>query len=91
MFLLHQADVTEGQGQFQVEEISEVGLVNFLRNNLFDSHELVSVANARIGYVRLLRLVREESVEGALVGGGILERVPEEFKRSNFFATPHLQ
>ena len=89
MFLLHQADVTEGQGQFQVEEISEVGLVNF-RETMFDSHELVSVANARIGYVRLLRLVREESVEGALVGGGILERVPEEFKRSNFFAT-HLQ
>ena len=87
MILLHQADVTEGQGQLQVEEISEVGLVNFLRNNLFDSHELVSVANARISYVRLLRLVREKSVEGTLVGGGILERVPEEFKRSNFFAT----
>ena len=48
------------------------------------------MANARIGYVRLLRLVGEKSVEGALVGGGILERVPEEFKRSNFFAT-HLQ
>ena len=86
MFLLHQADVTEGQGQFQVEEISEVGLVNFCETPV-DSHELVSMANARIGYVRLLRLVREESVEGTLVGGGILERVPEEFKRSNFFAT----
>ena len=86
MFLLHQADVTEGQGQFQVEEISEVGLVNFCETTV-DSHELVSVTNARIGYVRLLRLVREQSVEGTLVGGGILERVPEEFKRSNFFAT----
>ena len=89
MFLLHQADVTKGQGQFQVEEISEVGLVNFCETT-FDSHELISMANARIGYVRLLGLVGEESVEGTLVGGGILERVPEEFKRSNFFAT-HLQ
>ena len=89
MFLLHQADVTEGQGQLQVEEVSEVGLVNFCETTV-DSHELVSMANARISYVCLLGLVREKSVEGTLVGGGILERVPEEFKRSNFFAT-HLQ